>query len=196
VAIRSYLDRRPDRPNHREDQDLARLVCRRNATAVALTGCQRDLQHRLEVGTRRRQPLVERPTVLEVDSARAMMARFDAIEQPAADSLAARRINAADQPATGQQRPAIRLEAALAAWEIQAHRTLAQPPGPGRSGSGRPRAGAHRHGNRRRRRSCCAARRDRCWRGRGTHPGIGECSAGAQPLGAPLVGAHHGGEPH
>ena len=31
-----------------------------------------------------------------------MIARFDAIEQLAADSLAARRINAADQPATGE----------------------------------------------------------------------------------------------
>ena len=35
-----------------------------HATAVALTGYQRDLQHRLEVGARRRQPLVERPMAL------------------------------------------------------------------------------------------------------------------------------------
>jgi hypothetical protein len=56
---------------------------------------------------------------------RGMIARSDAIEQLAAGSLAARRINAADEPATGRRRPAIRLAAALAAWEIQAHRTLA-----------------------------------------------------------------------
>ena len=97
---------------------------------VALTGYQRDLQHRLDVGARRRQPFVERPTALEIESARGMIARFDAIEQLAADSLAARRINAADQPATGRQRPTISLAAALATWEIQAHRTLANHPDP------------------------------------------------------------------
>ena len=68
--------------------------------------------------------------MLEVESAGGMIARFDAIEQLAAGSLAARRINAADQPATGRRRPAMRLEAALAAWEIQAHRTLANQPDP------------------------------------------------------------------
>jgi hypothetical protein len=99
-----------------------------HATTVALTGYQRDLQHRLEVGARRRQPLVERPTVLEVESVGGMIARFDAIEQLAAGSLAARRSNAADQPATGRRRPAVRLAAALAAWDIQAHRTLANQP--------------------------------------------------------------------
>jgi hypothetical protein len=57
-----------------------------------------------------------------------MIARFDAIEQLAA--LAARRSKPADQPATGRRKPAIRLEAALAAWEIQAHRTLANQPDP------------------------------------------------------------------
>jgi hypothetical protein len=59
-----------------------------------------------------------------------MIARFDAVEQLAAGSTAARRINAADQPATGRRRPAVRLAAALAAWEIQAHRTLANQPDP------------------------------------------------------------------
>jgi hypothetical protein len=61
------------------------------------TWYQRDLQHRLEVGARRR-------------AARGMIARFDAIEQLAASSMAARRINAADQPATGRRGPAMRLE--------------------------------------------------------------------------------------
>jgi hypothetical protein len=68
--------------------------------------------------------------VLEVESAKGMIARFDAIELLAADSLAAPRLNAADQPATGRGRPAIHLEAALAAWEIQAHRSLANQPDP------------------------------------------------------------------
>jgi hypothetical protein len=106
-------------------QVLHALHVAAHATTVALTEYQRDLQHRLEVGARRRQPFVERPTALEVESARGMIARFDAIEQLAAGSMAARRLNAADEPATGRRRPAIRLAAALAAWEIQAHRTLA-----------------------------------------------------------------------
>jgi hypothetical protein len=100
------------------------------ATAVSLTSYERDLQHRLEAGARRRQPLHERPTALEVESARGMMARFDAIEQLAVALVGARRINAAERPATGRHRPATRLEAALAAWEIQAHRTLANHPDP------------------------------------------------------------------
>ena len=59
-----------------------------------------------------------------------MIARFDAVEQLAAGFLAARRSNAADRPATGRRRPGVRLEAALAAWEIQTHRTLANQPDP------------------------------------------------------------------
>ena len=117
-------------PTTANTQILHALYVAAHATTVALTGYQRDLQHRLEVGARRRQPFVERPTALEVESAGGMIARFDAIEQLAAGSLAARRINAADQPATGRRRPAMRLEAALAAWEIQAHRTLANHPDP------------------------------------------------------------------
>jgi hypothetical protein len=109
---------------------LHALYVAAHATAVALTGYQRDLQHRLDVGARRRQPLVERPTALEVESAGGMIARFDAIEQLAAGSLAARRLNVADQPATGWRPAAMRLAAALAAWEIQAHRTLASQPDP------------------------------------------------------------------
>jgi hypothetical protein len=59
-----------------------------------------------------------------------MIARFDAIEQLTAGSLAARRMDAANEPATGRRRPAMRLDAALAAWEIQSHRTLANHPDP------------------------------------------------------------------
>ena len=42
------------------------------------------------------KPFIERPTVLEVESARGMIARFDAIEQFAAGSTGAQRINGAD----------------------------------------------------------------------------------------------------
>jgi hypothetical protein len=117
-------------PTSANTQIVHALYVAAHATTVALSGYQRDLQHRLEVGTRRRHPLVERPTVLEVESAGGMIARFDAIEQLAAGSIAARRLNTTDQPATGRRRPAMRLEAALAAWEIQTHRTLANQPDP------------------------------------------------------------------
>jgi hypothetical protein len=109
-------------------QMLHALYVAAHATSVALTGYQRDLQHRLDVGARRRQPFVERPTALEVESARAMIARFDAIEQLAAGSLGKGRSTTANQPATSRQRPPTRLEAAVAVWEMQANRTLANQP--------------------------------------------------------------------
>jgi hypothetical protein len=111
-------------------QMLHALYVAAHATSVALTGYQRDLQHRLDVGARRRQPFVKRPTALEVESARAMIARFDPIEQLAAGSLGARRSTTANQPATSRHRPLTHLEAAVAVWEMQAHRTLANQPDP------------------------------------------------------------------
>jgi hypothetical protein len=117
-------------PTSAETQILHALYVAAHVTAVALTGYERDLRHRLEVGVRRRQPLVERPTVLEVESAGGMIARFDAIEQLAASFMAALWLNAGDHPTTCWRRPTMRLEAALAAWEIQAHRTLANQPDP------------------------------------------------------------------
>jgi hypothetical protein len=118
-------------PTAAKTQVLHALYVAAHATAVALAGYERDLQRRLEVSARRREPLLERPTALEVESAKGMTARFDAIEQLAAGSLGARRINAAGQPATGRHRSATtRLGTALVAWEIQAHRTLASHPDP------------------------------------------------------------------
>jgi hypothetical protein len=120
----------PIEPTTAKTQIAHALYVAAHATAAALTGYQRDLQHRLDVCARRRQPFVERPTALEVESAGGMIARFDAVEQLAAGFLAARRISAADQSATGRGRPPMRLEAALAAWGIHAHRTLANQPDP------------------------------------------------------------------
>jgi hypothetical protein len=128
VASKAVSTNGPIDPITANTQILHALCVAAHATTVALTGYQRDLQHRLEVGARQRQPLVERPTALEVESAGGMIARFDAIEQLTAGFLAARRFNAADYPATDRRPAAIRLEAALAAWEIQAHRTLANDP--------------------------------------------------------------------
>ena len=45
-----------------------------HGTVVALGGHVTDLQHRLAVGERRRQPLAERPTALEITAAQGMIA--------------------------------------------------------------------------------------------------------------------------
>jgi hypothetical protein len=117
-------------PTTANTQILHALYVAAHATVVALGGYERYLQDRLGVGARRRQPLVERPTALEVESAGGMIARFDAIEQLAAGSLAARRSTTANQPSTRRRWADTRLEAAVAAWEIQAYRTLANHPDP------------------------------------------------------------------
>ena len=59
-----------------------------------------------------------------------MIARFDAIEQLAAGSMAARQINTSRPTGNRSATAAMRLAAAVAAWEIQAHRTLANHPDP------------------------------------------------------------------
>ena len=99
-----------------------------HGTAVALGAYVTDLQHRLEVATRRRQPMAERPTALEITAAQGVIARFAGFEQ-----LAAAYMFGPPSADPGQLRaaaPAIRLETALAAWEVQAHRTLAANPDP------------------------------------------------------------------
>jgi hypothetical protein len=86
-----------------------------------------DLQHRLEAGGRRRQPMSERPTALEVTAAQGMIARFSGFEQLAAAYVAATSANPDQAKAAA---PGARLAAALAGWEVQAHRTLAARPDP------------------------------------------------------------------
>jgi hypothetical protein len=91
---------RPSQPNTPDTQSqlqqfhgqvMHTLYVAAPGTAVAFRTYVTDLQHRLEVGTRRRKSMAERPTTLEITAA-------------------------------------IRLETALAAWENQAHRTLANGP--------------------------------------------------------------------
>jgi hypothetical protein len=98
-----------------------------HGTALALGAYVTELQHRLEVGSRRRQPMAERPTILEITAAQDMIARFGGFEQ-----LAAAYMFGQPLPSGGlglrAAAPAIRLKNALAAWEIQAHRTLAAGP--------------------------------------------------------------------
>ena len=99
-----------------------------HGTTVALSGYVTDLQSRLEVGARRRQPLAERPTALEISEAQGMIARFDGFEQLAAAYLAGQPPTAENPAEMSAAAPANRLETALGAWQVQVHRTLAGNP--------------------------------------------------------------------
>jgi hypothetical protein len=99
-------------------------------TAVALGGYVTEVQHRVEVGTRRREPMAERPTTLEITEAQGMIARFSGFEQLAAAHMFGQPPPSADPGQRRASAQATRLETALAAWEVQAHRTLAANPDP------------------------------------------------------------------
>ena len=101
-----------------------------HGTTVTLSGYVRDLQRRLEVSARRRQPLAERPTALEITEAQGMIARFDGFEQLATAYLAGQPASAANRAEVSAAAPAKRLETALGAWQVQVHRTLAGNPDP------------------------------------------------------------------
>ncbi len=110
-------------------QVMHTLYVAAHGTAVALGAHVTDLQHRLAAGKRRRQLLAERPTLLEITAAQGMIARFDGFEQLAGAYLFGLPRSAnADQ--VREAAPATRLKTALAAWEVQAHRTLANNPDP------------------------------------------------------------------
>ena len=130
---------RPSRPKTPEAQAqleefqsqlMHTLYVAAHGTAVALGAYVTDLQDRLQIGTRRRLPLVERPTALEVILARGMIARFDGFEQLAAAYLFGMRPTSGNPDWTSVAAPFIRLETALAVWEVQAYRTLANGPDP------------------------------------------------------------------
>jgi hypothetical protein len=111
-------------------QVMHTLYVAAHGTAVALGGYVRELQHRLEVGARRREPLAERPTTLEITEAQGMIARFSGFEQLAAAYMFGQPLTSADPGQRRAASPARRLETALAAWGVQAHRTLAANPDP------------------------------------------------------------------
>ena len=111
-------------------QVMHMLYVAAHGTTVALSGYVADLQRRLEVGARRRQPLAERPTALEITEAEGMIARFDGFEQLAAAYLAGQPPTAANPAEVSAAAPAKRLETALGAWQVQVHRTLADNPDP------------------------------------------------------------------
>jgi hypothetical protein len=119
-------ERQADTP-HARGQVMHTLYVAAHGTAVPLGAYVTDLQHRLDVGTRRRHPMAERPTTLEITAAQEMIARFSGIEQIAAAYLAA---TSANPDVVKAATPGTRLATALAAWEVQAHRTLASNPDP------------------------------------------------------------------
>jgi hypothetical protein len=101
-----------------------------HGTAVALCAHVADLQQRLAAAERRRQPLAERPTLLEITAAQGMIVRLDGFEQLAGAYLFGLPATSANPHHVRGAVPATRLETALAAWEVQAHRTLANNPDP------------------------------------------------------------------
>jgi hypothetical protein len=111
-------------------QVMHTLYVAAHGTAIALGGYVTELQHRLEVGTHRRQPMADRPTTLEITEAQGMIARFSGFEQLAAAYMFGQPLSSADPGQSRAVAQATRLETALAAWEVQAHRTLAANPDP------------------------------------------------------------------
>jgi hypothetical protein len=110
-------------------QVMHTLYVAAHGTAVALGAHVADLQHRLAAGERRRQRLAERPTLLEISAAQGMIVRFDGFEQLAGGYLFGLP-RSANPDRVREAAPATRLKTALAGWEVQAHRTLANNPDP------------------------------------------------------------------
>jgi hypothetical protein len=103
-----------------------------HSVATALAGYQHDLERGLSLATARRERHAERPNALEIEGAAGMRARFDVIEQLASGYVAAHQPSNR-QPISTYDRDrstTTRLEAALAVWDVQAHRTLARRPDP------------------------------------------------------------------
>jgi hypothetical protein len=124
-------DVQPTSAEARTDIEAARaqvmhtLYVGAHGTAVALRDYAADLRDRLRLETRRRRPVESRPTVGEIEAAEAMASRFEIFEQLAAGYVAGHPVTPS---VLGEVRPTPRpsqLQAALTAWDIQAHRTLA-----------------------------------------------------------------------
>src|SRR4249920_162107 len=69
---------------HAPGQVMHTLYVAAHGTVVALAAYATDLQEQAETAKRRRQPVAERPTALEITEAQSMIARFDGFEHLAA----------------------------------------------------------------------------------------------------------------
>jgi hypothetical protein len=114
---------------HAPGQVMHTLYVAAHGTVVALAAYAADLQGQVETAKRRRQPVAERPTALEISAAQGMIARFDGFEHLAAAAYLTGATPSSTNPGQAAT-PTKRLETALAAWEVQAHRTLAASPDP------------------------------------------------------------------
>src|SRR5215213_4511365 len=114
---------------HAPGQVMHTLYVAAHGTVVALGAYAADLQGQVETAQRRRQPLAERPTALEISAAQGMIARFDGFEHLAAAAYLAGEPPSSTHPVQAAT-PTKRLETALATWDVQAHRTLAANPDP------------------------------------------------------------------
>ena len=106
---------------HAPGQVMHTLYVAAHGTVVALGAYAADLQGQAETAQRRRQPLAERPTALEITAAQGMITRFDGFEHLAAAAYLAGEPPSSTDPGQAET-PTKRLETALAAWEVQAHR--------------------------------------------------------------------------
>src|SRR5215203_2938074 len=114
---------------HAPGQVMHTLYVAAHGTVVALGAYAADLQAQAETAQRRRHPVAERPTALEITAAQGMIARFDGFEHLAAAAYLAGEPPSSMNPGQAET-PTKRLETALATWEVQAHRTLAARPDP------------------------------------------------------------------
>jgi hypothetical protein len=99
-----------------------------HGTTVALTEHVKEMQHRLQIDTRRRRPIVERPTTGEIAAAQVMINRLGVFEQLAAGYVAAHPVTLTALGEVAVTPRGSRLQSALAGWDIQVHRTLAANP--------------------------------------------------------------------
>src|SRR5215218_6538141 len=139
---------------HGAGQVMHTLYVAAHGTVVALGACAADLQAQAETAQRRRQPVAERPTALEITAAQGMIARFDAFEHLAAAAYLAAATPSSMNPGQAAT-PTKRLETALGCLGGSGTPHLGRQSRPGRSGSRGPRAGTdhqhHKHPDRSRR---------------------------------------------
>ncbi|HKX16367.1 MAG TPA: hypothetical protein VJN19_14320 [Propionibacteriaceae bacterium] len=91
---------------HAPGQVMYTLYVAAHGTVVALGAYAADLQGQAETAKRRRQPIAERPTALEVTEAQGMIARFDGFEHLAAAAyLAGATPPSSTNPSKRRRRP-------------------------------------------------------------------------------------------
>ena len=126
-----------------QGQVMHTLYVAAHGTVVALSAHLAGLQQRLAAEVRRRQPLAERPTVLEIAAAQGMIARFDGFEQLAGAYLFGLPPSSAnpDQLREARTRHTARDSPGCLGGSGAPH--SGQQSGSGRSGPGGPRPGTH-----------------------------------------------------